>query len=515
MSKPLDDTMPATDDTVPATARGGALPAQISRFEIESKLGEGGNGVVWLARDPLLDRKVAIKVLRSNDNADASQRLLREAQSAAKLVHENIIVVHDVGMAEGRAYVAMEYVAGMPLGRWQSNRHWREIVKQYIRAGRGLGAAHAAGFVHRDFKPDNVLVGDDGRVRVTDFGLVSVDGIEVDEDRASVALDVSLTHSGAIMGTPRYMAPEQHQAAYVDARADQFAFCAALYEALFGQAPFAGDTYSELAKNVCDGALRAPPANGDVPSAVRDALARGLSRKREDRFDSMTVLLDVLAASVHAPRRKRWPLLVGVALCLAGVGVWWFFLRAKPDPVREAFDHGQAAYERGDYLTAADDFRRALRLDPDMKNLGEVYIFNIGAALDQAGDCVGARTMYERYLVVAKNANDKERARIEKRLAILGDCSDAEVAYRAGEAAYEQGDFKTAVEQFKRGFALAPDISKHALPYLFNMAQAYRQMDNCKEAFVALQKYVGLGGRLPESMRPIMSELEACASASR
>jgi serine/threonine protein kinase len=132
--------------------------------------------------------------------------------------------------------------------------------------------------VHRDFKPDNVLVGDDGRVRVTDFGLVSVDGVEMSS--TDVPIDTSLTHTGAIMGTPRYMAPEQHQSADVDVRADQFAFCVALYEALYGQPPFAGDTYSELSKNVCEGALRATPT-ANVPAAIRDAIIRGFSRRRD------------------------------------------------------------------------------------------------------------------------------------------------------------------------------------------------------------------------------------------
>src|SRR4051812_44814567 len=159
MSSPLEDTVPASGNTGPVTPHGGAAPLRISRFEVERKLGEGGNGVVWLARDPMLDRKVAIKVLRSNDNADASQRVVREAQSAAKVVHENIIVIHEVGMFEARVFVAMEYVAGASLGSWQTDRDWREIVRCYLRAGHGLAAAHAAGLVHRDFKPDNVLVG--------------------------------------------------------------------------------------------------------------------------------------------------------------------------------------------------------------------------------------------------------------------------------------------------------------------------------------------------------------------
>ncbi|HSN28417.1 MAG TPA: serine/threonine-protein kinase, partial [Kofleriaceae bacterium] len=251
MSVELEETQPATRDS------GATLPQRISKYELGERLGTGGNGVVLLARDVTLDRKVAIKVLRGAATDEASQRLLREAQSAAKLSHENVIVVHEVGTHDGSVFVAMEYVAGGTLRDVDRTHGWREVLDAYRRAGRGLAAAHAAGLVHRDFKPDNVLVGEDGRVRVTDFGLVSVGGTDTVSPGPldGGALATTLTRSGTIMGTPRYMAPEQHHGEPVDARADQFAFCVALYEALYHRLPFEGETYETIANHACAGEI--------------------------------------------------------------------------------------------------------------------------------------------------------------------------------------------------------------------------------------------------------------------
>ncbi|HVV88307.1 MAG TPA: serine/threonine-protein kinase, partial [Kofleriaceae bacterium] len=295
----------------------------LGRYEVVSKLGEGGMGVVLLAIDPALGRKVALKVLHQDlaEQAEAARRrLLREAQGIAQLTHDNVVTVHDVGTHDGRVYLAMEYVAGQTLGGWQRGKAWREVVANYLRAGRGLLAAHEAGLVHRDFKPDNVLVSSDGRVRVTDFGLVSA----VDDQPAAGApgaaagagprreeleLGVSMTKTGSIMGTPRYMAPEQHLGQPVDARADQFAFCVALYEALYGQPPFLDVSYSVLVGSVLSGEVTPVPAGSAVPPAVRDLVLRGLAHDREARHPSMRELLAGLEAAIAPPppRRRWWP----------------------------------------------------------------------------------------------------------------------------------------------------------------------------------------------------------------
>ncbi len=301
----------------PATSE---WPETIGKFRVEKKLGEGGMGVVLLAMDPALGRRIALKLLRAGAeaNVEGRARFLREAQVMARLSHENVVIVHEVGEHEGRAYVAMEYVEGGTLTGWPAGKSWRAIVDIYLRAGRGLEAAHRAGLVHRDFKPDNVLVGSDGRVRVSDFGLAGFD-LEVPVGGATTPArdaETGLTRTGALMGTPRYMAPEQHLTQPLDARADQFAFCVALYEALYGVAPFAGTTYAQIVAAVTGGRPPSPPESSPVPPAVRDAVLRGLSRDVEARFPSMSELLAVLDGALETPApRRRW------VLPVAGLGV--------------------------------------------------------------------------------------------------------------------------------------------------------------------------------------------------
>ncbi|MBZ0236532.1 MAG: serine/threonine protein kinase, partial [Deltaproteobacteria bacterium] len=329
----LDETVESdSGDTVATTIGSGApveragavpVPDHIGRYRIISRLGAGGMGIVLLASDPVLGRHVAIKILHADRDANepARQRLLREAQGMAQLAHENIIVVHEVGTHGDRVYLAMEYVKGMTLGRWQHGRDWREVLAAYVRAGRGLQAAHEAGLVHRDFKPDNVLVGDDGRIRVTDFGLVASTGAAAEERDAPAAargdeslLGEKLTVTGAVMGTPRYMAPEQHRGEPVDARADQFAFCVALYEALHGTPPFVGETYAQLVERVLAGDVPPAPSKSPVPAHVRDAIQRGLARDRDARHGSMNDLLASLTPDrANAAGSRRWPVITAAA----------------------------------------------------------------------------------------------------------------------------------------------------------------------------------------------------------
>ena len=318
----------STAGTAATMERTTRLPVTIGRFEIQSKLGDGGMGTVLLATDPLLGRQVALKMLHGNTrNAESSKRrLLREAQGIARLSHENVIVVHEVGTHEEQVYLAMEYVAGSTLARWQAGRAWRGVLDAYLRAGQGLVAAHDAGLVHRDFKPDNVLVGDDGRLRVSDFGLVSTADATQDQPAAGLPgeqpdFSGRLTQTGVVMGTPRYMAPEQYRADPVDARADQFAFCAALYEGVYGKPAFAGTTLAELSGNILEGRVQEVPADSDVPVGVRDTILRGLSTERADRYPTLRELLQALAAAAKprepVPRRRRWPIPLATVIVLA------------------------------------------------------------------------------------------------------------------------------------------------------------------------------------------------------
>ena len=284
----------------------------VDRFVLVRRLGSGGMGEVLLAYDPELDRKVAIKLMhRELGEANGDAGLLREARAAARLQHPNVVMIFDVGRSGDRLFVAMEYVEGRTLRAWlrERPRSRTEILLAFEQAGRGLAAAHAAGLVHRDFKPDNVLVGEDGRVRVADFGIASlVDGpFETPEGRAATS---------PVVGTPRYMAPEQYERADVDPRADQFAFCVSLWEALAGTSPFVAASAGELAARVTDGELAAPPRA--MPRALVRALARGLSVDPAQRFADIGGLLDALAKVRTAPRRRAVVVGVAGAILLGG-----------------------------------------------------------------------------------------------------------------------------------------------------------------------------------------------------
>ena len=230
---------------------------------------------------------------------EETERLVREARSMAQVNHPNVVAVYEVGVAQGATYIAMELVAGQSLRAWQARRSIAERVEAYIAAGRGLAAAHAAGIVHRDFKPDNCLVGADGRVRVTDFGLAAAQ-----PGTAPPPSDLELTAEGSVLGTPAYMAPEQFVGGNVDPRTDQFSFCVALHEALYGVRPFAGRTFGELADEVGHGRVRPAPAGARVSGALRAIVLRGLSVRPGDRFPTLDHLLGELGRDRARPWRR-------------------------------------------------------------------------------------------------------------------------------------------------------------------------------------------------------------------
>ncbi len=289
------------------------LPTAIGRYEVERTLGAGGMGVVVAARDPSLDRTVAIKLIRRGLGDDQARRarLLREARAMAKLAHPNVVQVFEVGEHEGMVFVAMEFIAGEDLRAWMERARdggWREVLEVFLQAGRGLAAAHAAGLVHRDFKPENVFVGEGGRARVGDFGLARASSDSARDPaapRPGGSRDEALTMTGAVLGTPAYMAPEQHCGRATDARTDQFAYCVALWEALCGERPFAGETLEELADAVVSGRRRVPPRGRSVPSELWVALERGLSTDPSERFPGMNELLALLELLVSARPRTR------------------------------------------------------------------------------------------------------------------------------------------------------------------------------------------------------------------
>jgi tetratricopeptide (TPR) repeat protein len=331
-------TQPVSD----RTGRDGVFPpgSVMGRYVVLEPIGRGTMGEVHAAYDVDLDRKVALKVVSrvagtSVAAAASEARLMREARAMAQLAHPNIVTVHEVGQFAGQVFVAMEFVDGATLAdRMDSRPGQREVVELFIQAGRGLAAAHAAGLVHRDFKPANVLVGRDGRVRVTDFGLARADE-SADRAIPSPAL-TGITQTGVLIGTPAYMAPEQHLRQTIDARSDQFNFCVALYEGLYGERPFAGEALPELAAAVVAGRMREPPADAKVPARLRRIVLRGLRVDPDARYPSMEALLRDLERDPRAARR-RW-IATAIAMTIVAAGTIGWTARPAATPVCRGAD---------------------------------------------------------------------------------------------------------------------------------------------------------------------------------
>ncbi len=328
---PLRETA-ATDE--PALPRGSSF----ARYLILDKVGQGGVGEVYAAYDPHLDRRIALKILHPGPRREGAtpsdddvqwRKLVREAKALAKLNDAHVVTVHDVGAWEGRTFLAMELVDGIDLGAWlQQHRRTAtptEILAVLLDAGRGLAAAHAAGVIHRDFKPANVLVGKDphgalahGRVKVGDFGLARLrddgtsDVVRIDRTRDTVTREDAATtdeHSavGGVPGTPNYMAPELFAGHPADVRSDVYAYCVALHEALFGERPFTATTLTALVTAKEEGP-REPPSKKGVPRPIVRAIVRGLAPRPEDRWPDMPTLLAALAPAPARGWRRAAPL---------------------------------------------------------------------------------------------------------------------------------------------------------------------------------------------------------------
>jgi hypothetical protein len=344
----------------PAQRSGEVAEGQrIGRYVVQRVLGAGGMGVVYLAHDVDLHRNVALKLLRPDPQSDerldeARSRLLREAQAMAQVSHPNVVAIHDVGRFEEQVFLAMEYVSrGTLLGYLhESARPWREVTELCLQAGRGLAAAHAANLVHRDFKPANVLVGEDGRVRVTDFGLAFMSSAQpfattAAESANEPMLGVTLTRTGMLLGTPAYASPEQLRSKSADARSDQFSFCVTLYEALYRRPPFSHESFATLVFAANSEALEPPPPGTDVPPALFEILRRGLRADPDQRYARMEDLLDDLTSVLAAtsietvlPRRrfKRGAIAAAVAsaAALAAIAVWAIGSSPAPAPSASA-----------------------------------------------------------------------------------------------------------------------------------------------------------------------------------
>jgi serine/threonine protein kinase/tetratricopeptide (TPR) repeat protein len=300
--------------------------SRVDRYQILGAVGRGGMGEVYAAYHPDLDRRIALKVVNElgADSATRRARLLREARAIARLSHPNVVSVHDAGAFGDRVYIAMEFVEGETVDTWLRTkpRRWREILEVFTAAGRGLAAAHAAGIIHRDFKPQNVMIGRDGSVRVMDFGLARLAEEPTEAaggDRGSIAkpqIPTTVTKTGALLGTLEYMAPEQFRGETLDVRADQFSFCVAFHEALFGSRPALAHVLTPPDREV------APPHAASAPAWLRAIVSRGLAAKREGRFGSMDELLRALVLGRTRPRRRALAASASFAALLVAFGGW-------------------------------------------------------------------------------------------------------------------------------------------------------------------------------------------------
>jgi len=332
-----ETTIGVVDPTMPQESLGErrqelARGTMVGRYQIIKLIGRGGMGSVYAAHDPNLDRQVALKLLHSAHNDDAAERMIREAQALARLDDPHVVQVYDAGEYDDQIFITMQLVDGEDLGSAIAQRKpgVPQLIAWFCDAGRGLAAAHAAGLVHRDFKPNNVLIDRRGRIAVTDFGLART--LEPSDERRH------LTGINAIMGTPAYMSPEQHGQLSAGPASDQFSFCVALWEALYDRHPFIAGDRSSIASmspfaigyQIFDGEIILPPKQRHVPRRVHEALVRGLSRDPAKRWPSINALIAELAP---AQKRRIWPLALGIGTLAAAGGsvAMWLVLAQDPE----------------------------------------------------------------------------------------------------------------------------------------------------------------------------------------
>jgi len=492
-----DATLPSDSATAGPQLEPGAT---IGRFTVGEELGRGGMGVVVSAYDNSLEREVAIKLLptRAHSKGErglARARLLREAQAMAQLRHPNVVTVYEVGDFGDEVFIAMELVAGGTAKSWskQATRSWRQVVELYTLAGRGLAKAHELGLVHRDFKPANVLVGEDGRVLVSDFGLVSAgsSSAEPASKLSAPLLDASLTRTGAIMGTPRYMAPEQRLGERTDARSDQFSFCVALFEALYGEHPFEGDRVTP------------PPAptTSDAPPGLHKALLRGLALEPSRRFESLTELLEEINGEANDQRPGRQWLVAGiagaVALLLAGVLLW----RSSEDRLsfevpqtRRADESQRTAVARSSFEMATDFFGRqqyraaARAFEHAYQKRGfPQFMFNIGASWEKLREYCSAAVHFQQYLYDIPKARD--RTDVQKRTDVLGrECAKRQPL---GATLLAQRLIRDEPAEFIAHIADAAAVLEGHLLSLTLAYEAWTKVGSCSQRLHALARHQG------------------------
>ena len=483
----MPDTPPVSAEPPGADAE--LLPSgtRVGRYLVIGHIGSGGLGDVYAAFDSELDRKVAIKILRpsAHDHSlgDPTQRLLREAQALAKLRHENVVTVFDVGTFRREVFVAMEFVEGRTLTSWLRTRDpkWIEVRNVYLEAGKGLSAAHAAGLVHRDFKLDNVIVGDDGRVTVLDFGLaraigrleaddvggtvpVSLDGISMNTPVSSL-LDRDVTRASLVLGTPPYMSPELLTGEPATASTDQFAFCVALFKGLHRRLPFAATTLAEHYDAVTSRRITTSPQDNAVPGWLRKVVERGLEPDPRKRFPSMDALLDALIADRRSRRRRRILAIAAVPLLSIAVATVAIVMRPQPTQTERALtlqlaEEARAAAANGYYVfppadspetpTAYAKVVELESLDGAAARAGKEYAENLRTELSEALVRLGDRYFdrpggpaFAADFYAAALVFDPDHGRARERVALTpGQLAD--LARRAEEGEFTTGELKAA-----------------------------------------------------------------------
>ncbi len=420
----------------------GTAPESVmfSRFRVLQLIGAGAMGSVYAAHDPQLDRKIALKLIRlgrGNDTEKGRARLLREARALAQLAPPNVVAVYDAGEIAGQVFLAMALVDGTTLRQWQEQqpRSWRELAKMYLQVARGLAEVERSGLVHRDFKPSNVVVGDDGQARIIDFGLART-GDDADEPAVlgfpDEELSSTLTRTGALLGTPFYMAPEQHRGDAADARSDQYSFCVALYEALYGEHPCTWTSRIELVEAVTAGTFADEPASSKVPAALRRLVLRGLDPNPAKRLPSMDALVEELSALVDGARRRKLRAGVFAAVAVAaGVAIGVTATRSganndvatrqkrclvRADALAAVWTDAQRGKARGAFDSAdrrlgRDTFNRVERaVDAHLRVGKRVYT----AACKSADDAGQSTQLFDRRMLCIKRSVGRVESLIEQ-----------------------------------------------------------------------------------------------------
>jgi tetratricopeptide (TPR) repeat protein len=443
MASGIEETAPHTEISIDPP-RAPSAGERIGRYVALKVLGSGSMGVVVAAHDPDVDRKVAIKLLRQGSERlrdQAQARLLREAQAIGRVSHPNVIAVYDVGVHQDGVYVAMELVDGGTLAEWLAGeaRSTHEILRVFREAGQGLAAAHSAGIVHRDFKPDNVLMANDGRVKVADFGLArataSPPHSSAEAAFTQLRVPLATTQTGSVMGTPAYMAPEQRRGE-ADAKSDQFSFCVAAYEGLFGERPSALESGQRPAARA-----RARRLRPRVPSRALEAILRGLDIDPVRRHESMVALVQALGPTTWLG--PRTVVLGAVAIALAGVGTAAAAVHARRPPLCSGAER---------QLAGAWDATREREVREAFTRSGQPYAAfaaqRVTTILDAyasrwtaeyTGACQATRVRAEQseaILDLRMRCLDRQRAQLERLSGILS-TADAKVIERAVPAAYE------------------------------------------------------------------------------